>query len=127
MVSIASTGNVQKLDRVSAAFALSASITFIFNTLLAWVKDSVPALNSFMASLTGHHWTTQARRAEGQGRRKSSFELGFVTGVEQRLKGRTVLGVGVARDPRRNLGAERRVHKTGITRVRSAPREAAAD
>jgi hypothetical protein len=37
MANIAATGNVQKLSPASAAFALSASITFIFNTLLAWV------------------------------------------------------------------------------------------
>jgi hypothetical protein len=27
-------------------------------TVLAFVKDSYPPLNSFMASLTGHHWRT---------------------------------------------------------------------
>src|SRR5207247_4138328 len=54
------TSNVQQLDRVSAAFALSASVAFIFNTLLAWVKDSVPALNDFMKALFGHHWTTHS-------------------------------------------------------------------
>ena len=42
----------------AAAYALSASITVIFNVLLAFIKDSYPPLNSFMASLTGHHWRT---------------------------------------------------------------------
>ena len=97
MANTASTGNVQKLDHASAAFALSASVTFIFNTLLAWVKDSVPALNSFMASLTGHHWTTH-----------SLFDLivfvglGFVfmnTGTAERMDGmqlvRVVIGSAV--------------------------------
>lgn len=60
MANAVSTGNTQQLDRVSAAFALSAAVAVLFNTLLAWVKDSVPALNSFMASLTGHHWTTHS-------------------------------------------------------------------
>ncbi len=47
-----------KLGRASAAFVLAASITFVFNTALAWVKDAYAPLNSFMKSLTGHHWTT---------------------------------------------------------------------
>jgi hypothetical protein len=91
MATATSTGNVQKLDPASAAFALSASVTFIFNTLLAWVKDSVPALNSFMASLTGHHWTTH-----------SIFDLivfvglGFVfmkTGTAERMNGATLVNI----------------------------------
>ena len=93
MANTASTGTLQKLDPVSAAFALSASVTFIFNTLLAWVKDSVPALNSFMAALTGHHWTTH-----------SLFDLivfvglGFVfmkTGTAERMDGMTLVRVVV--------------------------------
>jgi hypothetical protein len=47
-----------QLDRVSAAYALSAAVTVIFNTLLAWVKDAYDPLNTFMAHLMGHHWTT---------------------------------------------------------------------
>ena len=47
------------LDQASTAFGLSAAITIVFNTLLAWVKDAYDPLNSFMASLTGHHWITQ--------------------------------------------------------------------
>src|SRR5947209_2807486 len=46
------------LDRTSAALALAAAITVIFNTGLAWIKDSYAPLNSFMAHLTGHHWIT---------------------------------------------------------------------
>ena len=45
-------------EAVAAAFGLSAAITAIFNVLLAFIKDSWPALNSFMAHLTGHHWRT---------------------------------------------------------------------
>jgi hypothetical protein len=47
-----------QLERSSKAFALSASIAIVFNTLLAWIKDAYDPLNKFMASLTGHHWTT---------------------------------------------------------------------
>lgn len=43
---------------VAAAFGLSAAVTVVFNVVLAFVKDSTPALNSFMAHLTGHHWRT---------------------------------------------------------------------
>jgi hypothetical protein len=46
----------QTLSGAPAAFTLAAGIAIVFNTLLAWVKDSSPAVNSFMASLTGHHW-----------------------------------------------------------------------
>lgn len=47
-----------KLDRTSAALGLAAAIAVLFNTALAWVKDAYDPLNKFMASLTGHHWTT---------------------------------------------------------------------
>ena len=46
------------LDQAAAAFGLSAAITIVFNTVLAWIKDAYDPLNSFMASLTGHHWIT---------------------------------------------------------------------
>jgi hypothetical protein len=46
------------LDQASTAFGLSAAITIVFNTLLAWAKDAYDPLNSFMASLAGHHWIT---------------------------------------------------------------------
>lgn len=46
------------LDRTSSALALAAAITVIFNTGLAWIKDSYAPLNTFMAHLTGHHWIT---------------------------------------------------------------------
>jgi hypothetical protein len=45
-------------ERAAAAFGLSAAVTVLFNTLLAWIKDAYAPLNSFMASLTGHHWRT---------------------------------------------------------------------
>jgi hypothetical protein len=54
----ASVSGTSQLDRVSAAFALSAAVTVVFNTLLAWVKDAYEPLNTFMAHLSGHHWTT---------------------------------------------------------------------
>ncbi|MEO8652786.1 MAG: hypothetical protein ABI409_01545 [Ramlibacter sp.] len=54
----ASASSTSQLDRVSAAFALSAAVTVVFNTLLAWVKDAYEPLNTFMAHLSGHHWTT---------------------------------------------------------------------
>lgn len=46
------------LDGAAGAFAMSAVIAIVFNTVLAWVKDAYDPLNSFMASLTGHHWRT---------------------------------------------------------------------
>jgi hypothetical protein len=46
------------LSKASSAFALSAAVTVIFNTLLAWAKDAYDPLNTAMAHLTGHHWIT---------------------------------------------------------------------
>jgi len=46
------------LDGAAAAFSMSAAITVLFNTVLAWVKDLYEPLNSFMTMLTGHHWRT---------------------------------------------------------------------
>jgi hypothetical protein len=47
-----------RVERTAIGFGLSAAITCVFNTLLAWIKDAYEPLNTFMASLTGHHWTT---------------------------------------------------------------------
>ena len=46
------------MNSSTKGFVLAAAITVLFNTALAWAKDSIPALNNFMKSLTGHHWTT---------------------------------------------------------------------
>ena len=46
------------LSHTAVAFGAAAAIAILFNTLLALVKDKVPALNTAMASLTGHHWIT---------------------------------------------------------------------
>lgn len=48
------------LDGAAAGYGISAAVTIIFNTLLAWIKDAYDPLNSFMASLSGHHWTTHS-------------------------------------------------------------------
>ena len=45
-------------ESAAVGYGLSAAITVVFNVILAFIKDSWPALNSFMASLTGHHWRT---------------------------------------------------------------------
>ncbi|MFZ0336048.1 MAG: hypothetical protein WAN10_05315 [Candidatus Acidiferrales bacterium] len=47
------------LGRANAAFALSAAITILFNTVLACAKDAYSSLKIFMASLSDHDWTTQ--------------------------------------------------------------------
>lgn len=48
------------LDGAAAGYGISAAVTIVFNTLLAWIKDAYDPLNSFMASLSGHHWTTHS-------------------------------------------------------------------
>ena len=47
-----------KLTASTSGFVLAAAITVLFNTGLAWAKDAYPALNTFMGSIGGHHWTT---------------------------------------------------------------------
>jgi len=52
--------NIGVLDGAAAGYGVSAAATIVFNTLLAWIKDAYDPLNSFMASLSGHHWTTHS-------------------------------------------------------------------
>jgi hypothetical protein len=52
------TGTAQ-LGRSSAAFAMAAAVTALFNTGLSWVKDAYSPLLKFMNSVAGHNWTTQ--------------------------------------------------------------------
>jgi hypothetical protein len=47
-----------RLTPATSGFVLAAAITFLFNTALAIVKDLSPPLNAFMASVSGHQWTT---------------------------------------------------------------------
>ncbi len=53
-----SSSERETLSPVTSGFVLSAAITVLFNTGLAWAKDAYPPLNSLMKSLSGHHWTT---------------------------------------------------------------------
>jgi len=46
------------LGPATSGFVLSAAVTVLFNTALAWAKDAYPQLNNFMKSVGGHHWTT---------------------------------------------------------------------
>jgi hypothetical protein len=48
-----------KLSRTSAAFALSAAITIVFNTALACLKDAYTPLKNMMTSVGHQDWTTQ--------------------------------------------------------------------
>jgi hypothetical protein len=48
----------EHLSHTAIAYGIGASVAVLFNTLLAWVKDSFEPLNTAMAKLTGHHWTT---------------------------------------------------------------------
>jgi hypothetical protein len=47
-----------KLNALTSGFGVSAVVVMLFNTLLAWVKDSWPALNDAMKAASGHHWIT---------------------------------------------------------------------
>jgi hypothetical protein len=52
-------GDNPKLGRSSAAFAMSAAVTILFNTALTCVKDAYAPVTQFMNGLAGHNWTTQ--------------------------------------------------------------------
>jgi hypothetical protein len=47
-----------KMGRVSVGFAMAASVTVIFSTALAWVKDAYKPLNSLMNAIAWHNWIT---------------------------------------------------------------------
>jgi hypothetical protein len=53
-----STSASSALSPATSGFVLSAAITALFNTALAWAKDAYAPLNDFMKSVGGHHWTT---------------------------------------------------------------------
>jgi hypothetical protein len=81
--------STERLSRPSSAFALAAAITVIFNTALAWAKDSSPALKKFMVSITGHHWTCHALADV-----VVFFGLGFLlmaTGVTEKIDSRRLI------------------------------------
>jgi hypothetical protein len=46
------------LSHTASAYAVGAAVAVLFNTLLAWIKDSYDSLNTAMAHTLGHHWTT---------------------------------------------------------------------
>jgi hypothetical protein len=47
-----------RLNALTSGFGVAAVIVMLFNTVLAWVKDSWPALNDAMKAASGHHWIT---------------------------------------------------------------------
>jgi hypothetical protein len=51
-------GSATQVDGAVVGYGLAAAIVIVFNTLLAWIKDSYAPLNSLMAHLSGHHWRT---------------------------------------------------------------------
>ena len=54
----ASTKDDVGLDHTATAYGIAAAVAVLFNTLLAWVKDTYDPLNTAMAKTPGHHWTT---------------------------------------------------------------------
>jgi hypothetical protein len=46
------------LSHTANAYGIGAAVAILFNTALAWVKDSYESLNTAMAHTLGHHWTT---------------------------------------------------------------------
>jgi len=57
---MSTTTDIGVIDGAAAGYGIAAAVTIVFNTLLAWIKDAYDPLNSFMASLSGHHWTTHS-------------------------------------------------------------------
>jgi hypothetical protein len=58
VIASAREDRADRLSHTAIAYGIGASVAVLFNTLLAWVKDSYDPLNTAMAKLTGHHWTT---------------------------------------------------------------------
>ncbi len=54
----ASAGQFVALSHTATAYGIAATAAVLFNTLLAFVKDSYEPLNTAMAKTLGHHWTT---------------------------------------------------------------------
>ena len=52
-------GDSPKLGHSSAAFAMSAAVTILFNTALTCIKDAYAPLAQLMNGLAGQNWTTQ--------------------------------------------------------------------
>lgn len=46
------------MDRLTAAFGLSFSITALLSAVLVVVKETNRGIFEWMAGLTGHHWVT---------------------------------------------------------------------
>lgn len=81
-------------EHTAAAFGLSAAITILFNTVLAWVKDATPALNDLMKAATGHHW-----RTHGIVDVVVFFVLGFIflmLGCPKSITNRLVVGLAAS-------------------------------
>jgi len=55
---LADTKQAVALDHTATAYGIAAAVAVLFNTGLAWVKDSYEPLNTAMAKTLGHHWTT---------------------------------------------------------------------
>jgi hypothetical protein len=52
-------GDNPKLGNSSAAFAMSATVTILFNTALTCIKDAYTPLTEFMNGLAGQNWPAQ--------------------------------------------------------------------
>ena len=46
------------MSATSAGFAISAAITVLFSTALAWGKDAYKPLNTIMNAIAYHNWIT---------------------------------------------------------------------
>lgn len=44
------------LDARTSSFAAAYAITAIFNAIVVWLKEAIPAVHDGMAAILGHHW-----------------------------------------------------------------------
>jgi hypothetical protein len=51
--------DTEKLSNKSVAYGVAVTVTALFNTALACVKDAYRPLQNLMNAITGHNWTTQ--------------------------------------------------------------------
>lgn len=52
--------NKTNLSQATTGYGIAASIAIIFNTLLTFLKEEVPAVNAAMKAALGHHWITHS-------------------------------------------------------------------
>ncbi len=49
---------METLGKKTIGYTIAAAIAILFSTVLTWIKETNPAVNTAMKNLLGHHWIT---------------------------------------------------------------------